>query len=126
MAFVVLFSTMSFTVNMHFCGDTLVETVVFKKAKGCGMDKQLPSTDDNCSFTKKNCCNNKQLVVEGQDNLQLSFEQLTFQQQHFIVSFYTLYLDNFKEHSKETNAVRAYTPPLVVRQIYKFDETYLI
>ena len=37
MAFVVLFSTMSFTVNMHYCGDTLVETAIFQKAKGCGM-----------------------------------------------------------------------------------------
>ena len=34
MAFVVLFSTMSFTVNMHYCGDTLVETAIFHKAKG--------------------------------------------------------------------------------------------
>jgi len=33
MAFVVLFSTMSFTVNMHYCGDTLVETAIFHKAK---------------------------------------------------------------------------------------------
>ena len=38
MSFVVLFSTMSFTINMHYCGDTLVETALFQKAKGCGME----------------------------------------------------------------------------------------
>ena len=34
MAFVVLFSTMSFTIDMHFCGDTLVATSMFQKATG--------------------------------------------------------------------------------------------
>ena len=29
MAFVVLFSTMSLTVDMHYCGDTLVDTAIF-------------------------------------------------------------------------------------------------
>ena len=42
MAIVVLFSTMSFTINMHYCGDNLVETVIFHKAKGCGMEMEKP------------------------------------------------------------------------------------
>ena len=53
MTFVVLFSTMSFTVNMHYCGGTLVETALFQKAKGCGMEMGNPSTE-SCSITKKN------------------------------------------------------------------------
>ena len=125
MAFVVLFSTMSFTVNMHYCGDTLVETVVFKKAKGCGMEMQNPSRD-GCSITKKNCCDDKQLAVDGQDELQLSFDKLTFEQQQFITSFIYTYIDLFEEYNKEINSFREYKPPLVVRQIYKLDETYLI
>lgn len=52
MAFVVMCSTLSFTINMHYCGDTLVETVVFQKAKGCGMDMQKP-TSEGCSITKR-------------------------------------------------------------------------
>lgn len=125
MAFVVLFSTMSFTVNMHYCGDTLVETVVFKKVKGCGMDMQNPSTD-GCSITKKDCCDDKQLVVDGQDELQLSFDKLTFEQQQFISSFIYTYIDLFEEYDEDINSFREYKPPLVVRQIYKLDETYLI
>ena len=54
MAFVVLFSTMSFTMNMHYCGGTLVESAIFQKAKGCGMEMEKPSTEE-CSITKKNC-----------------------------------------------------------------------
>ena len=75
MAFVVLFSTMSFMVNMHYCGDTLVETAFFQKAKGCGVEMEKPSTK-SCSITKKSCCDDKQLSVEGQDELQLTVDKI--------------------------------------------------
>lgn len=39
MAFVVMFTTMSFTVDMHFCGDSLVDFSLFAKAESCGMEK---------------------------------------------------------------------------------------
>ena len=68
MAFVVLFSTMSFTIDMHYCGDKLVETAIFNKAKGCGMEMDNPSAE-GCAITKKNCCNDEQLIVDGQDEL---------------------------------------------------------
>ena len=125
MAFVVLFSTLSFTVNMHYCGDTLVETAIFHKTKGCGMEMQNPSTD-GCSIMKKNCCEDKQLVIDGQDELQLSLDKLTFEQQQFIVSFVYTYISLFEVYDEDINSFRAYKPPLVVRQIYKLDETYLI
>ena len=87
MAFVVLFSTLSFTVNMHYCGGTLVETAIFNKAKGCGMEMQKPSSNDNgCSITKKNCCNDEQLIVDGQDELQLQVDIISIEQQVFLVS----------------------------------------
>ncbi|WP_299335232.1 hypothetical protein [uncultured Psychroserpens sp.] len=125
MAFVVLFSTMSFTVNMHYCGDTLVETTVFKKAKGCGVEMQNPSTD-GCSITKKNCCTDEQLVADGQDELKISFDNLTFEQQQFVASFIYSYINLFEGFDKEVSTFQQYKPPLVVRQIYKIDETYLI
>ncbi len=125
MALVVLFSTMSFTINMHYCGDTLVETAIFQETKGCGMEMNKPSTE-GCAITKKNCCDDKQLVVDGQDELQLSFDTLTFEQQQFIASFIYTYIDLFEEYNEDINSFREYKPPLVVRQIYKLDETYLI
>lgn len=125
MAFVVLFSTLSFTVNMHYCGDTLVETVIFKKAKGCGMEMQNPSTK-GCAITKKNCCDDKQLIIDGQDELKLNFDNLTFEEQQFVASFVYAYIALFEEYDEDINSFREYKPPLVVRQIYKLDETYLI
>ena len=125
MAFVVLFSTLSFTVNMHYCGDTLVETTLFNKAKGCGMEMEKPSTE-GCSITKKNCCDDKQLVIDGQDELKLNFDKLTFEQQQFVASFIYTYINLFEGLEKNVSSYEEYKPPLVVRQIFKIDETYLI
>lgn len=125
MAFVVLCSTMSFTVNMHYCGDILVETAIFHKAKGCGMEMEKPSTD-GCSITKKNCCDEEQLVVDGQDELQLQVDKISFEQQVFIASFVYTYINLFEGLENNVSTYEEYKPPLVIRQLYKIDETYLI
>ena len=125
MAFVVLCSTMSFTVNMHYCGDTLVESAIFQKAKGCGMEMEKPSTEE-CSITKKNCCDDKQLAIEGQDELQLQVDKITFEQQVFIASFVYTYINLFEGLDSNVSTYEEYKPPHVIRQLYKIDETYLI
>jgi len=125
MAFVVLFSTMSFTVKMHYCGDTLVETAIFHKAKGCGMEMQNPSTE-GCAITKKNCCDDKLLVVDGQDELQLQVNKISLEQQLFIASFVYTYINLFEGLENNVSSYEVYKPPLVIRQLYKIDETYLI
>ncbi|MGR7814326.1 HYC_CC_PP family protein [Lacinutrix undariae] len=125
MAFVVLFSTMSFTLNMHYCGGALVETAIFQKAKGCGMKMQKPYTE-GCSITKKSCCNEEQSVVNGQDELQLTVDKISFEQQVFIASFVYTYINLFGDFDDNTSTYEAYEPPLVQKQIFKLDETYLI
>ena len=125
MAVIVLFSTLSFTVNMHYCGDTLVETAIFQKAKGCGMEMQKPSRND-CSVTKKNCCKDEQSVVDGQDELQLQIDTISFEQQIFIASILYTYINLFEGLDTTISSYQVYKPPLVVRQIFKLDETYLI
>lgn len=125
MTIVVLSSTMSFTFNMHYCGETLMDTAIFQKAKTCGMNMENPLTD-SCSITKKNCCNDDVLVVDGQDDLQLQIDKISFEQQVFIVSFIYTYLNLFEGLENNTPSFEAYKPPLVVKQIFKIDETYLI
>ena len=125
MAIVVLFTTMSFTLDMHYCGNTLVETAIFHKSKGCGMEMQKPSTK-SCSITKKNCCSDKQIVIGGQDELQLSFDTLSFEQQQFVASFIYTYINLFEGLEENITSFSEFPPPLIVRSIYKLDETYLI
>ena len=128
MAFVVLFSTMSFTIDMHYCGDKLVDAAVFKKAKTCGMEIQKSNSDSECSKMKmkKDCCSDEQLVIDGQDELKLSLEKLTPEQQVFVTSFIYTYVQGFEDLQENKTSFLEYPPPLIVRQIYKLDESYLI
>ncbi|WP_068450860.1 HYC_CC_PP family protein [Polaribacter atrinae] len=125
MAVVVLFSTMSFNVSMHYCGDTLVETAMFQKAEGCGMEMQKPLRED-CSITKKNCCNDEQVVVEGQNELQHHIDTISFEQQVFLASFIHAYINLFEGLDNNVSSYEEYEPLLANRQIFKLDETYLI
>lgn len=125
MALVVLFSTMSFTVDMHYCGDSLMDTAIFHKVETCGMEMDNPG-NESCSIVKKDCCKDEQVVMDGQDELQLVFNDISFQQQVFIVSLVYSYINLFESVDKNTSSLEDYKPPLVVRQIFKLDETYLI
>jgi hypothetical protein len=125
MAVVLMFSTMSFTINMHYCGDNLVETAVFKKAKGCGMEMNIPASE-GCSVAKKNCCEDKQLLKEGQNELQSSFEKLSVEQQLFITSFVLTYNNLFECLEEKTLHSNFYSPPLVQKDIQTLYEVYLI
>lgn len=126
MAIVVLFSTLSFTVDMHYCGDTLVDTSLFHKSEGCGMEIQKPTSNSDCNITIEDCCSDEQLVVQGQDDLKLSFDKLTFDQQLFVATFVYTYINLFEGLDNNVSSYEQYRPPLVIRQIYKIDETYLI
>ena len=125
MAFVVLLSTLSFTISKHYCGDTLVDTSLFSKAKSCGMEMQNSSNKD-CSIIKKNCCSEEQQLVEGQDNLKLDFTKFDLQQKIFVSTFVYTYINLFEGITKESIHFKDYSPPLIVKDIHTLDEVYLI
>lgn len=126
MAIVVLFSTMSFSVGMHFCGDTLVDSAIFQKAKTCGMEMQNEMTESDCPVFEKNCCHDEEILVKGQKELKISFDNIDFQQQVFIASFVYSYIYPFTELKEKEITIDGYPPPLIVKTIYKLDEVYLI
>lgn len=126
MAFIVLCSTTSFAVNMHFCGDHLMDISVLGTAKSCGMETASTTTPSGCSIEKSNCCSNKHLVIDGQKEIKQATDQLSFQQQLFAVTFYYTYVNLFKGLDQQIIPFKNYSPPLLVRDIQCLDETYLI
>lgn len=126
MAILVLITTMSFTVDMHYCGDTLVDFSVIRSAKTCGMEKEQSENECENEVSEGSCCSDRQIVAEGQNDIITSFYSLTLEQQTFVASFVYAYVNLFD--GLETNIVpfRDYVPPLLIRDIQKLDETYLI
>lgn len=125
LATLMLFVTMSFTVDMHYCGDTLVHYSLTQKAHTCGMEEMQT---ENCrmEISKKSCCTDKHVVIEGQDDPKISIDKLTTAQHVFVASFYYSYINPVKNTDKNILLVRNYKPPILKRDIYKLHETYII
>ena len=126
MTFVVLFSTMSFTISEHYCGDHLVDSALFSKAESCGMEMQKPAPDKDCSIQKDNCCSDVIKQIEGQNELKTQVINLDFEQQVFIASYIYSYINLFEGLDENIVPFKYYSPPLLVKDIQVLDEVFLI
>ena len=121
MAIVVLLTTTSFTISMHYCQGELIHTAIFQKAHSCGMEMNMSD-----EMKKKGCCDDKEIHIEGQYELKLPVADMNFDQQVFVIAFVHSYIELFQTTEDRKNTFFDYPPPFIVRQIFKLDETYLI
>ena len=120
LTFLVLFSTVSFTIEKHFCGDVLVDVSVFVEAEKCEMEALE-------ILQKKTCCKDEIDVIQGQDELKFSsFDDLEFEQQQFLASFVYSYANLFEGLSQQIVPHKNYSPPNLVRDIQVLNDTFLI
>ena len=126
LALIVLLSTVSFTIDSHYCGDILVDTSLFGKVETCGMEEQKTSSSTDCDITKKDCCSDEQIIVEGQDTLKITFDKLEKEQQIFVASFIYSYINLFTSSESKDTAFKDYSPPPLIRDVQILDQTFLI
>lgn len=120
LTFLVLFSTVSFTIEKHYCGDVLVDVSVFVEAEKCEMEALE-------ILQKKTCCKDEINVIQGQDELKFSsFDDLEFEQQLFLASFIYSYVNLFEGLSQQIVPHKNYSPPNLVRDIQVLNDTFLI
>ena len=124
MALLVLCSTVSFTVEKHFCGDVLVDVSVFREAEKCAMEdfeKELEL------ITKKACCKDIIDVFEGQDELIVkSFDDFELDNQIFITSYIYSYINLFEGLPQKVIPFKEYSPPNLIEDIIILDQVFLI
>ena len=124
LAFIVLCSTLSFTIEKHFCGDTLIDVSVFSEADKCKMGAIEMDTE---SITKESCCKDKVDVVKGQDELIVkAFDDLNFEQQVFVATFTYSYLNLLEGLPQFVIPHKYYSPPNLVADIQVLDQVFLI
>jgi len=126
MALGVLFTTTSFTVDMHFCGKALVDFSLVQNVQTCGMEKEQSKKSCEKGFSKKSCCSDKQIAVDGHDDLKSSFNKFSFEQQTFVATFYYTYINLFEGLDENVIPFKNYLPPFLIRDVQKLHETYLI
>lgn len=105
LALLVLFSTFSFTVEKHYCGEFLMDVSFTGAAENCGMEMEKTVTK------KKKCCKDEVHVFEGQDELhQTHFEDFDFSKHQFLISLFISYHDLFIEN--KINCKSQYPPDI--------------
>lgn len=123
LAFLVLLSTVSFTMEKHFCGDTLIDTAIFSQADTCGTDVVATST----TAEKQSCCKNEVELVKGQDKLKkASFEDLNFDQQLILTALFYNYINLFEGLPEQVIPHKNYSPPHLVTNIQILDQVFII
>jgi len=127
MAIVVLMTTMSFTIDMHYCGDTMVDYSFFHNAATCNMEKAVVTPScENSEMKKKSCCSYEQVIIAGQDDLKDNFSNLTFEQQVFVASFSATYISLFEGTTSKKVPFIDYAPPFVKRNVQVLHQSFLI
>nr|WP_321222185.1 hypothetical protein [uncultured Psychroserpens sp.] len=124
MAVLLLLSTVSFTVEKHFCGDVLIDVAVFSTIEKCASDA-IDIDEDH--VTKKTCCKDTLDVVEGQTQLTVKkFDDLDLDQQQFFISYIYAYNGLFTVLKKQTIPHQYYLSPQLIADIHLLDQVFLI
>lgn len=121
LSLLLLFSTLSFTLDMHFCGETLVDFGLYHPAEDCGMSM------DGQSMDASDCCSDVEVYVQGQDDLNPGLDvspdlpRVVFQQ-----VFETWVMALAEDLPRTFIPFKEYSPPRLVCDISIRDQSFLI
>nr|WP_285903427.1 hypothetical protein [Arenibacter sp. H213] len=123
-----MFSTFSFTVDMHFCSNRLVDMAIFSSAESC---KDIAQNKDNTSkqctsIQEKDCCDNQTFVKEGDDTFKKSNTIIGVETLVFLNTFFYSHINRFEGLEEDAVSFQAYRPPLLSSDIIILNETFLI
>ncbi len=136
LAFLLLFTSTGFSIDLHYCGGKVADVSIFGKANACNMMEEVNDSSNHCQVEQKNqqqdsfkqskCCYNETLAVDitdeltNADNTTLSHAQLTFITAYFISSYHL-----FFSEEKETEYFN-YSPPMISKDIQVLDQVFII
>ncbi len=120
LAFLVLFSTFSFTVEKHYCGEFLMDVSFMGDADDCGMEMEKV-------VKKKSCCKDEVHHIEGQDELQQnSVQDFNLEKQQFVAAFFISYKDLFIKNESKNILYRDFSPPDIPKDYQVLFQSFLI
>ena len=124
MAFLVLLSTLSMTVESRYCGTTLVDRAVFSEIdKCCVLDLEIEQEN----IKKVKCCYDVIDVIEGNELISTtSFEDLETAHQLVFKAYVFDYSCQFEVFPKQIIPIPHYKAPPLIFNIQALDCQFLI
>jgi len=136
LAFLIFFTSVGFSIDMHFCGTDLKSISFTGKAKNCFelaasstcvKHKKIAPMEGACEKSKKDCCHNKTLHFQADltPDIPASTFLITNQLQDFIVTFVAIFI-NKKSWEYSLPTFVHYKPPLITKDIPILVQSFLL
>ena len=120
----VLLSTLSWSVEKHLCMGRVMDIAFFHQADDCGMQDVMEIMGE--ASADNHCCDDESFTIEGQDDLNISWDDIDIDGQRFLVAFSYSYL-NLLSIPLDTKVIpTTYPPPILVHDLNLLHEVYLI
>ncbi|MGV8946275.1 MAG: HYC_CC_PP family protein [Lutibacter sp.] len=128
LAVLVLFSSVSFTVEKHLCRGQVFSESVFGKAKDCGMNEECCKEENNNFYVSKiTCCDDEIQFINGSVFEEEPALKLNNSQQNFTVfNLIDSVILSQKEKEKESTRFKNYLPPPNTHNFYILYEIFRI
>ena len=120
LSLLVLMASTSFTIDKHYCGETLVDVSYFGAADNCGME------NIKSSKKKKKCCKNETEIIKLSAFDKENLIQSSTQEIQFPIHHANTHINLFQEVELEKEFCKKYPPPDIVQDIQVLYEIFLI
>ena len=127
--------------DMHYCGGKIKSISFFGKAKNCHEmvgesdtpikncphHKKMMADEKSC-FEDKNCCSNKTVHFQSDQDYQLQTADFAVSKQlkQFAIAYVSIFLGEDFDLKREVIAFAHYKPPLIPKDIPVLHQTFLL
>lgn len=135
-AILILVSSITFTLDLHFCQGQLKSYSLFGKAKNChevaAKKKACPhhakmESETSCSKEKKNCCSNETILLDAQiDQLFVQLYKVELSFDLFAEMESSVLNQKILLVPKKDLLYEKYKPPIITKNIPVLFESYLL
>lgn len=139
LALLIFITSVSFTVDMHYCGGQLKSFNLFGKAKSCHsaeaptmkncpMHQKMMEQNQNTSVEQKDCCENRTLHFELDQDQKIQKVDLAISQnfQQFLTAYVSIFFFNSIQTEINKPSFVHYKSPLIARDISVLFQSFLI
>jgi len=125
LSLVVLFSSMSFTIDTHYCGGNLVDISYFGEADNCGVE-EMQMDSDVTKIKKNKCCKDEITIVESSTFNKEELITIQINDIEFVFAFAYSYINSNQNILLENEYYKDFSPPGIDQDILVLHQSFLI
>lgn len=125
LSFIVLFSSMSFAIDEHYCGNNLMDVSYFGDADNCGSE-EVTMNSSSSSVKQNNCCKDETTLLESSIFNKEKFINLQHVDAEVLFFKANSYLGTYKDIAIEIEYYTNFSPPDIAQDIQVLHQAFLI